>query len=138
MDEPLEIRSVNNASDNRKIGTADICGYDRTAHQPGQKLPRDHCLRDCSPAGHVNQIGTKAVFLKKLCLLRHPNPRLNDGYRAKGNRNLFELCIGLKLGLRAMTVAGIVERFVVAHLEEHATQLDELTPDDAAWPPPAA
>jgi hypothetical protein len=36
-----------------------------------------------------------------------------------------------------MTVASIVERFVVAHLEEHATQLDELTPDDS-WPPPAA
>ncbi len=45
---------------------------------------------------------------------------------------------GLHGTLGAMTVASIVERFVVAHLEEHATQLDELTPDDAASPPPAA
>src|SRR6185436_7584752 len=59
-------------------------------------LSRDHRLRYRSPTRYINQVCSKAIFLKEIGLLRHPNSRLNDSYRAKRDRNLSELCMGLK------------------------------------------
>jgi hypothetical protein len=94
----------------RAAGEPEPIPFGRTRADPGRAAAIEARRRD-DPAALLSDVEAGVAASAALCRSLSPDEWLMSG---------------LHPALGAMALPAIVERFVVAHLEEHAAQLDEL------------